>query len=132
MLQSVWTTSLIRRRAAVCVLQSLTEKLPFNLNASGIIVPSSSPSSTPVNMLVTILENPDKTFPPELRTNVCSLLTCVGKITESATGENSLSGVKAAVEKSLRNLANSTSEHAGDKMLKTASQKTLDTWSSIP
>lgn len=130
------------------VLQSLLASLPYRITESGQAVapPSgstngqalSSRGSSPLDMIVVILRNPNKFFPLGLIANACTLLGTLGK-DSSEDAEKVKQATRAALEalvpKAMEVDGDDQKLAAGAKaknIVDVAAKKTLEAWSTKP
>jgi len=111
--------------------------------------PHSSATSTPLDMLVVILRNVDGAFPPELRTNVCTLLTSLtvqkpSSSTPSPSGDEEVQSAllamiervkmatRGALESTFAASLGSGVGERGSGLVETAAKRTLEVWGPAP
>lgn len=84
---------------------------------------------TLLDMLKIILKNEDKTFPPQLRANVCTLLgTVFGAVGKDGSAAKTWETVKDEVRPILADIV-AVEADKEEPVVQTASKKILDLWS---
>lgn len=84
---------------------------------------------TLLDMLKIILKNEDKTFPPQLRANVCTLFgTVFGGVSKDGSAAKTLEIVKVEMKQSLADIV-AVEADKEEPVVQAASKKILDLWS---
>ncbi|KZV91061.1 hypothetical protein EXIGLDRAFT_837361 [Exidia glandulosa HHB12029] len=114
---------------------SLTETHPSPSTTSTSLTSPVSPTGTAFDMLQIILANEDGKFPPELRANVCSLFSSVGKkVNPAAPGREDdvqAARLKGPIVSTLRSVVEGITASGEDEkstILRTAAQKAIEAW----